>query len=180
MWAFVLIPILVWGYQYEKTLLKTQAKLAPRFFLMSEGAASDAAENFGICLVYEAGDEAAVSQFVHALNEAYPQGWKGYPLDIVESEYNAMPTKCRNESMLFLFNSNEGNIEKSVRFAMQNRKITMAYEPAYLEKGVLLSLYVGKSIRPYINLTAAKRAGIHFSSALKRISKVWTPPERTP
>lgn len=165
------IPLYLCGYQYETVLLKTQAKLTPRLLLMTDGVAFEAQNRFTVCIVREPGEEAVAGTFRDTLLAYYPSGWQYHTMQIVESPYETLEETCAGSEVLYLLNSSEANVRRAVAFATAKRKLTVSYENSYLSYGVLLSLHVGRSVRPYLNLLQAKRAHIRFDSDLKRISK---------
>lgn len=169
--------MLLMAYRYEPVLLKTQAKLAPRLLMMTKGVAYKASNRFTICIVHEAGEERTAADIKDALLAYYPSGWQYHTMQIVTGKYSEMQRTCADSEILFLLNSSEETIRETVAFATATRKLTISYDSSYLEYGVLLSLYVGRSVRPYLNLMQAKKAGMHFDSDLKRISKFYNPGE---
>ncbi|MHC3993593.1 YfiR family protein [Thiomicrolovo sp. ZZH C-3] len=167
----LLLPLALAAYQYEPVLLETQAKLAPRFLMMSEGVADTDEGVLSICVVYDEGEEEVADAFAGMVRAAYPDGWKGKQIRIIKSRYGELEQRCGRCELLFLLSAEAPDIRRAVSFATAQHKLTVSYENRYLEEGVLISLHVGRSVRPYLNLTQAKAAGIHFSSGLKRISK---------
>lgn len=176
----LLLPLALAAYQYEPVLLETQAKLAPRLLMMSEGVEARSADLLSICVIYEAGEGEVADAFAGMVRSAYPDGWKSMRIRIVKSRYEALETRCDRCELLYLLNADEEKVRRAVSYATAHRKLTMAYENRFLEYGVLMSLHVGRSVRPYLNLQQAKEAGIHFSSGLKRISKFLELPKETP
>ncbi|WP_416768718.1 YfiR/HmsC family protein [Sulfurimonas sp. ST-25] len=172
----LLLPLALAAYQYETVLLETQAKLVPRFLRMSTGVMNNVEGRLAICVVYDEGEAEVADAFAGMVRSAYPDGWKGERIWIVKSRYGSLERRCARSELLFLLNAEEPKVWRAVSFATAKRKLTVSYENRYLEEGVLVSLHVGRSVRPYLNLSQAKAAGIHFSSGLKRISKFLEPP----
>lgn len=164
---------MLWGYMYETTLLQTQAKLAPRILLMGKGIPFKEPNRFSICIVHEPGDEKTAAAFKESLLANYPSGWRFHSMEVADSIYASMEQKCADSEMLYLLNTSEPNINKAVEMARRERKLTMAYEHHYLSYGVMLSLYVGRDIRPYLNLDATSDAGIAFENDLVEMSRVF-------
>lgn len=173
----LLVPLSLLAYRYEPVLLKTQAKLAPRLLMMTKGIAYSAPNRFGICIVHEAGEKDVAAQVKQTLLAYYPSGWQYHSMRIVIAEYGAVKEQCADTEVLFMLNGSEERVREMVSFATKTRKLTIAYDNRYLADGVLVSLHVGRSLRPYLNLNQAKAAELYFDSALKRVAKFYVPSE---
>lgn len=171
-YAVLLIPLMLMGYHYEPVLLRTEAKLAPRILLMTQGVSYAAPNRFTVCIVSENGDSAA-EQFRNYLMGYYPSGWKYHTMQIVMSDFESVPEQCAQSELLYILHSSEDNVRETARYASKNRKVSMSYSDTYLRLGVLVSLYIGKDIRPYLNINQAKASNFHFDDDLKRVSKFW-------
>ncbi len=170
----LLVPLLMWGYTYDLPLLKIQARLAPRLLMMSAGSSLPSEGEMTICLVHEEGDGAIPRFFREQLLQDYPEGLRGRKLKVLAAGYRQMERVCADSDMLYLFPGSRERIREAATFARRTGKLTMAYRSEDLDEGVLMSVHLGRSVRPYLNLRAAKTAGIRFSSDLKRISKFWS------
>lgn len=168
----LLWPLWLAAYQYEQVLLRTEAKLAPRILLMTKGVTYFAANRFTVCIVGEK-EDAAAEQFRRYLVGYYPNGWKYHTMQTVISDFVSIDTQCRESEMLFVLRGDEADIRHVVEYAASTRKVTMSYLSDYLEEGILISLHVGKDIKPYLNMSQAKQLGFGFVNDLKRVSKFW-------
>lgn len=158
---------------YETTLLQTQARLAPRILMLSEGVRFQTPYRFSLCVVHEPGDEAAAALFKESMLAYYPNGWQYHSMQLVDATYATMAADCNGSEIIYLLNASETEIAAAAAFAVNNQKLSMAYDSHYLSVGVMLSLSVGRAVRPYLNLGAAEKAGIDFDADLKRISRLY-------
>lgn len=168
----LLWPLWLAAYQYEQVLLRTEARLAPRILLMTNGVSYFAANRFTVCIIGKEEDDAA-KQFRQYLAGYYPNGWQYHTMQTVISDFASMQERCRESEMLFVLRGSTEEIRQVVEYAASTRKVTMSYLWDYLDDGILVSLYVGKDIKPYLNMTRAKQSGFVFDNDLKRVSKFW-------
>ncbi len=163
--ATILLSHSLWGYVYDTLLVDTHATLAPKLLMMS--SVSKDIEHLSICIVCENTDDGVALRFKQTLHHKYKN------IKTVSSHYVKMQSECSRSHMLFLFDAPDEIIAKSVKYAKLNHKLTMSYSSRYLDLGVLLSLHIGRSVKPYLNLSPSKEYGISFSNSLKRVSKLW-------
>ncbi len=165
---------ILFAYTYERQILQIHAKIAPRILLMSERHIS---EDIRIVIVYEEGDEDSALLFQSYLKKSYPKGLSNRSLNIKKIDYSSF-SGASKDSLVFLFDGEDFHINKVVNFAKKDGFLTMSYRDDCLEKGVLVSLHVGKSLKPYLNIRAAKKSGIIFQNSLIAISKIFYPKEQ--
>ena len=163
---------IVFAYTYEHQMLQIHAKIAPRIILMSKNTRYSREENINIIIVYEDGDKNAANSFESYLNNIYPKGLNNIPLKIEKITYFNFKTAPQN-SLIFLFDAQDANIIKVLKYCHKNKILTMSYSDKYLKYGVILSLHVGKNLKPYINLEAAKESNIIFKNNLISVSKLF-------
>lgn len=174
--TLILTLLLSWqtlgAYTYDTTLLQTHAKLAPRLLFLSQGVMFEAPNRFGICIVHEAGDEKAAQTIESTLIAYYPTGLNYHSMTITRSLYARARTECIAHELLFLLDAPDDKIARIIRFASQNKKLTMSYDPRHVDAGALLSVHVGRRVEPILNVAAAKRSGIAFGTSLLQIARV--------
>lgn len=156
---------------YDNDLLNTYSKLSPRFILMSTQR-STITESINICLVSEVEDENFVNNFIEFSDENYPDGIKNYPIKFIKTTYNDI-APCSNSQLLFLFNTNTISLNKAISFAFHEKIITISYNDKFLAEGVDISLFLGRDIKPYLNLESIFNKGIHLENILLRVSKIY-------
>ncbi len=150
---------------YDTLLVQTHARLASKL-LMASGAV-EKRERASICLLFERADEEIADVFVSEILDDYKS------LDIVKIDYSSQLQRCNSSQLLFLLNTKTQNIESVVEYAKKRSKLTMSYDSSYLKFGVILSLHIGRSVKPYINFKSANVSGVQLGNALKRVAKPW-------
>ena len=64
-------------------------------------------------------------------------------------------------------------MENSIRILNKNSIFTMSYDAKYLVNGVAATLFLGRKVIPYINISALRQSGIEVDNALVQISKIY-------
>lgn len=129
-------------------------------------------ETIETCIISDKIDERTALLLIDKIYDAYPNGITNHPLKLTSSTYNSIE-KCQNSQLIFLLNTNEKNIEKTVQYAHDHAVLTMSYDPKYLENGVGTSLFFGRKVTPYLNINALRKNGIEIDNLLIRISKIY-------
>lgn len=161
----------VYAASYDEDVLDIFSKLLPRFVLMSS-VQKEVKDKIEICLLYDRVDERAASSLREKIARNYPSEIKNYKIKPIEISY-ANIDGCRNSQLMFLFDTDEKNIEKAIHFSSKNSIFTISYDAKYLEKGVNASLFLGRKVTPYLNMNAIRNNGIELDNTLVRISKIY-------
>lgn len=159
--------------EYEEGTLEIASKILPRLVLMSS-LQKNIKKQIDICILYDKPDAADANSLLEKIHTNYPNGLKNYPLAIKKYEF-AGTNLCDQSQIAFLFNTNDQTIEKTLRILNQKGILSMSYDPAFLEKGVQSSLFLGRKVTPYLNLNALKNSKILLDPLVVQISKIYTP-----
>jgi len=160
------------AYTYENQLMQIYAKISPRLMLMTSRSIPIEGETIKIAVLYEKGDSNAAGKLVKLIQEAYPQGLKNRSLQIRTVSYT-QALSLQEMSLFFLLESDAKTIQPIIDFAKQQQILTVAYDNQLLAKGAIVSLHVGKTVRPYLNIKAARESRITFDHLLMKISKIY-------
>jgi len=163
---------MLYGYMYDQKLLQIHAKIAPRILYMIAAKNPLPATRLSIAIVYEEGDAKAARELCRYIDRAYPEGMGDKTLNIEMISYASFE-KVPENTLIFLLDASDSKIARVLAYAKKHRLITMSYHERYLEKGVLISLHIGKTLKPYLNILAAKESDIVFSSTLILVSKIY-------
>ncbi len=143
----------------------------PRFILMSSQKEKITSE-IQICILRNDIDQMTALTLSDAIKRNYPNGLQDYKINTLLSSYSGLDT-CKDSQLLFMFNTNDQNIKKAVRFSSQNKILTLAYDAKLLESDVDMSLFLGRKITPYINHESLKNKDIKLNNILLRIAKIY-------
>lgn len=156
---------------YDDETFTIFAKILPRMVLMSSPK-ERIKENIELCIINDKVDERTAIQLIDKINDAYPNGVANHPIKLTNSTYSSIE-KCQNSQLIFLLNTNEKNIENTLKYAYTHKTLTMSYDPKYLDNGVQTSLFLGRKVTPYLNINALRKNGIEVDNLLIRISKIY-------
>ena len=156
---------------YDDDTLTIFGKIIPRMVLMSSQK-ERVKENIEICIASDKIDERTALTLIDKIQSAYPNGITNHPLKLLNTTYSTIE-KCQNSQLIFLLDSNEKNIEKALQYSSDHMGLTMSYDPKYFYNGVESSLFLGRKVTPYLNITALRKNGIEIDNLLIRISKIY-------
>lgn len=156
---------------YDEDVLEIFAKILPRFVLMREQK-KDLQNNINICILHDQVDTQNALSLIDKISKNYPEGLKTYSLQLYHTDFSSI-NRCENSQLIFLFNSNKNNIQKTLEYAKTRQALTVSYDDKLLQQGVEISLFLGRKIIPYINIQTLKQNGIKLNNLLLRISKIY-------
>lgn len=160
---------------YDDDTLEIFSKILPRFVLMSSQK-NKLKDEISICVLHDTIDENLATSLINKITKNYNEGIKNYKIKLISSNYSNI-NSCSNTQLLFIFNSDENNIKKSIEFSTNNSMLTVSYDSKLLKDGVGVSLFLGRKITPYINVKAVHKNGIELNNVLLRISKIYSEDE---
>lgn len=171
MFVMFLQPAALFGTSYDDDTLEIFSKIIPRFILMSSQK-STIQNKIEICILHDKLDERTASSLVDKIQNNYPNGIKNYKFKLLNSDYSDIDL-CRKSQLAFLFDTDEKNMENAIRILNKNTIFTMSYDAKYLVNGVESTLFLGRKVVPYINMSALRQSGIEVDNALVQISKIY-------
>lgn len=159
------------AFVYDDDILDIFSKTLPRFILMSNKKNS-IKDDLEICVLRDEVDELTALSLVNKINKNYPHGIKDYKIRLLNTSYLQL-NQCQNSQLIFLFNTSEENIEKALNFSYKHSLLSVAYDQKLLDNGVGMSMFIGRKVIPYINVTSLRKNGIELNNILLRISKIY-------
>jgi len=171
LFVFTFYTTVLQASMYDEDTLEIFSKIIPRFVLMSTQK-NTLQNKIGICILHDKFDEKATETLTDKIHNSYPDGIKNYKIKVIESEYSSVEV-CGRSQLVFMFDSNEKNIDNSIRILRQYPILTMSYNAKYLENGVGATLFLGRKVVPYINMGAIRQSGIELDNVLVQISKIY-------
>lgn len=164
-------PAALSASSYDDDTLEIFSKIIPRFILMSSQKTT-IQNKIEICILHDKLDERTASSLVDRIQNNYPNGIKNYKLNVINSDYTDIDL-CRKSQLAFLFDTDEKNMDNSIRMLNKNTVFTMSYDAKYLVNGVDATLFLGRKVVPYINMRALRQSGIEIDNTLVQISKIY-------
>jgi len=161
------------AFSINDSLLKIHAVLLPKIYLMDYNFKNKIKDNtITIAILYDANSYRNAVSLDEKIKDRYKNKIQDYNVKTVLLPYNKVSTF--NANLYYLFPSNIKNIKRTVKKAKEVKALTFSYLNNDLKDGIVLSLEIGKKVKPIINLNAAKSADITFRPVLLKISNIYT------
>lgn len=159
------LPLL--ASHYNSTVLKIEAKLFPKMALLNENLDKNSTELklYILALPEDFNRAKELKNFI----EFYYQekvGGKDIRVSIKQfKDFEKLP-----DALIILHHSPE-ELTKIAHWANRHKIVTLAYDPSYMEYGLLSSIYIGKSVKPYLNREVIQKYNFIFNPNLLKLSK---------
>lgn len=156
---------------YDTDILTIFSKILPRIVTMSD---LDPAKGnpVTICIVHEDMDGAAARRFEALLKQNNTGRDEAHVLQTVSTDFTRL-SKCKKSQLIFMFDTQPENLPRIRQTARKQRVILASYHADILPKGSDLSLYIGRSVMPYLNLRTLEEKNINIDPLLLRVSKIY-------
>jgi len=166
-----LIPFLLWGTTYDSTLLQIGAKIFPKVALMEQETKERIQSTVHFVIVTTASNKEAAQQLAEMIERQYGGALSHYSLTLsIVSPKDALAVKNAH-GFILLMEPDEAMLPALLEYAAKNKTLTFSFDPSLLQKGAAVSLYIGRSVKPYINLTTLKQVPFTFEYGFLKLSK---------
>lgn len=169
----LLIPLTLWGGNYDTSLLQIGAKLFPKIILIEKGMQERIQTSIHLVIVASPAYQDNARNFAKMLQHQYPDGINNYTLrTTLVTPKEALQMKSIH-AFILMMSPEEPQIHPLVLHSNENKILTFCFDPALLKNGVLLSLHIEKSVKPYLNITALKQGGYTFEYSFIKLSTLF-------
>lgn len=152
---------------YDTNLMQIYAKLLPRIILYSS-LKPKPNETLALCIAHNALD---YQQAVY-LKKRLEQANRNFSPYVTTAPFTSLK-QCEKSQLVFFLNSSEEQLQTALRTLPINKQITVSYDAQNLQNGVDASLFIGRSVRPYLNVDALNARQITIHPMLLRTSKLY-------
>lgn len=163
---FLLIAPL-FSMHYNPTILEIEAKLFPKMIIMSEDL-NKTKESLEIYIVAKDIDFFQAEKFKELILHNYPKRLMGKKLKV--SLHTFEPFTTLPDALIILAHTDE-ELKEIAKWANERKIISLSYSPLSMDQGVVASLYIGKSTKPYLNKEVIKKYHLKFNPYLLKLSK---------
>ncbi|MCW9026053.1 MAG: YfiR family protein [Thiovulaceae bacterium] len=169
---------LIFNFLYSKTLdnslLDIHATIMPKVLLLEHDIEKKIVDNkIHITIAYEKNSYKDMKFLKKSIETKYPKGISGYKIEIDFINYDSFQECKKHTNILYIFPSSQDNINNLITKYNECHAITFASQKEYLKNNAMISIDVGKKVKPIVNLKAVKASGISFKPVLLSISKVF-------
>lgn len=166
-----LIPFLLSATTYDSTLLQIGAKLFPKIVLMEKGTKERIQTTVNIVIVTVPSNKQTAQQLAEMIERQYHGTLSNYALACsVVTAKEGLEVKNAH-GFLLLMEPDESLLPLLLEQAHKNKILTFSFDPLLLPKGAAVSLYIGRSVKPYINLSTLKEVPFTFEYGFLKLSQ---------
>jgi hypothetical protein len=163
----LLFPFSLRAEYYDTTLLTLFSKILPRIVSFSSLAPHEG-EPLGVCIVREDVDASAAKAFEILLRNAA----RKHEIESVQTDFSHISV-CAKRQLLFLFDASPETVSTALSSFTDFRPLVASYNARLLSSGADVSLFVGRSVKPYINLKSLKEKEIRLDALILQVSKIY-------
>ena len=169
LWALVvLIVIPVFGFNYNPLLLKAQASIFPKLFmLVKEPDRILVKKDVVFAVIHEEEDFESAWQLKNMIEEQYDGRLEGYPFRIILIEYEKLDDTLEASAVIALHS--EKFIQKLAQLVIKKKIVSFVGDAVDLKEGFLFSLNLERSAVIYMNKPMIPYYGIEFSDTLYHV-----------
>jgi len=167
----IFIPFFLWGTTYDSTLLQIGAKLFPKVILMEKGTTDRIQSVVNLVIVTIPANKEAAQRLSGMIERQYGGILSNHSLNVsVVSPKEALSLK-NVHGFILLMDADESILPTLLEHAHQNKILTFSFDSDIMKKGSAVSLYIGRSVKPYINLTTLKQVPFTFEYGFLKLSQ---------
>ena len=161
----------MFGYQYNSVIIDIEAKLFPKIALMEKSVQKSSSKRLNIWIIYKKIDTKTAKKFKSKIEMTYKAPLLGKKImvnTILMNQYRKM--QILPDAIIVLSYDSKEMIDIA-KWANENKIVSFVYEPKDLQYGFLGSVYIGLSVKPYLNKETIKEFGFVFTPYLLQLSK---------
>lgn len=165
----VLLSLQLFAQQYNSTLLDIEAKLFPKMLVLEKHIKEKESSDLTIVILSQEFDINTAKKLKVQILKNYPNKLLNKKVVVkIKSPHDTLEKNV--DGIIVLYNTEE--IARNIAsWANKHKIITLSYDASYLEYGILGSIYIGKTTKPYLNSQVIKEHGFIFDAYLLQLSK---------
>jgi len=164
---FASVELLASGY--SNTIIDIESKLFPKIALLEKQIKENTSKYLTILIISNETDYYIAQEFKERLLFYYPKEISGKKLTI--SIMNSDKITHKKSDIIIVLNHTPNTIKKIALWANTHKILSFSYDTYALEYGIVASIHIGRSIKPYFNSNSIKKYGFIFDSYLLNLSK---------
>lgn len=161
------LPFSLSAAYYDTTLLTLFSKILPRIVSLSSLAPEEGTP-LHVCIVREEVDASAAKAFEAMLGSAAHR----HEIRSVETDFSHM-AECGKSPLVFLFDASPQTVTAALSSFREFHPLVASYDAGLLSSGADVSLFIGRSVKPYINLKSLKEKEIRLDALILQVSKIY-------
>ena len=164
---FLILSLQLSAIEYKPTLLELEAKIFPKMILLNSKL-DKTSETLTIYIIIKEWDIYTAQELQNNIENYYPKKIAGKKIVVSIEQFKDF--KKTPDAIILLKHTKE-ELTQIANWANKKGIVSLAYDPSYMEYGILASLYIGKSTKPYLNKKIIQKYGFEFNPQLLKLSK---------
>lgn len=161
-------PLYLWSVTYDPSLLQIGAKLFPKIMLMEQGTKERIHSTLTLIIVTDITHKEHAKRLL-GIFESQKENTTPLKLRVVSPKEALEITDTHG--FIVLMKEEDYLLEGLIKHANKNKILTFSFDPNLLGKGAAVSLYIGKNVKPYLNLTTLKEVPFTFEYGFLKLSQ---------
>lgn len=171
---FMLMTLPLFPQSYNEHILKIEANIIPRIILMDYQFEEKLIDGkITVAVIYNPIDLPSAKTIRKFFLKKYPDGIKGYPINIILVPYDTVLATPYKATLYYLMDSDPETVTRTVERSRKERILVFSHDSQNLGRGAHISLRIDKKIVPYINPASLKASNISLRPALLSISELY-------
>ena len=166
----LVIPLALFSDSYTTPLLQISSKLFPKILFMEKGTKDRIQSSINLVIVASPSNQEAARNFSSMLLKQYPDGINDHPIRISIVSIKEVLEMNNLHGIILMVPPDEISLRPLIKHTYDNKILTFCFDPSLLERGAIISLYIGKNIKPYLNVSALKQTSFTFEYSFIKLS----------
>lgn len=167
LFLYLLLPLKLYAIYYNSTMIEIEAKLFPKMIMLSENIDKNLS-TINISIVARQCDYLYAKEFKENIESNYPDKLMNKTLEISINTFTELNSSTH---AIIVLDHTQEEFLKIAEWANSRKILSFAYDPFYMEFGLLASLYIGVSTKPYLNKSTIQKYNFTFNPYLLELSK---------
>ncbi|MEA2073630.1 MAG: hypothetical protein U9O86_08600 [Campylobacterota bacterium] len=164
---YLLLPLQLFAIHYNSTIIEIEAKLFPKMIMLSEDIDKNATV-LKIDIIAHKQDLAYAREFKESIQAKYPEKLINKVVKVSISKLGSLNEEA---DAFIVLDHTEKELQKIANFANTRKILSFAYDPSYMDSGILAAIYIGISTKPYLNKEIIQKYNFTFNPYLLELSK---------
>lgn len=166
----IILVLQISAKQYDSDIIDIEAKLFVKIALLEVTVQQSKEPFLNISIIAKKIDINAAKKFQTAIQRYYPTALLNKKVAVKIVQFTK-DMQDKPDAIIVLQHTPK-ELQSIAKWANTNKIVSCAYDPAYLKYGLLVSLYFGKTTKPYLNKKILQEYGFVFDPYLMQLSKL--------
>ena len=171
LFIFLITVASLFSYEYDDTIMSIEAKLFPKIALMEQHIRQKTKSSLDILILYKEIDKDIAKKFAAKIKQRYTRPLLDKKIYVDTALLSKIKKLQKVPDVIIVLSYDAKEMRFVAAWANKNRVVSFVYEPENLKYGFLGSVYIGKTVKPYLNKQTIKEHGFVFTPYLLQLSK---------